>query len=120
MAKKKPEVEKIDWSRLEEAEDDALRRHARADFRLKELQKELQDLKKIVDTNDQQDAFRKIKKYRKSKRGIISQVAKLERSADYSPESYRIEYESLYGPLESSEGSTELRDDEQGNEDDLL
>lgn len=114
------EEEDLDLDRITEAENDALRRHARADFRLKELQQELQDLKQIVDNNDQDAAFKKVKRYRKNRKSTFGEISRIDRRKDYSPESLRIEYESLYGEVESADSSTSLRDDGEGNEDDIL
>lgn len=102
----------IDWDKVEEQEDLAVRKHARADFRMNEIQKELDDLKEIVNsTSDKDAAFKRIRRYQKRKKSIFGQIEKLDRSKTYTPEGIRKQYESLYGEVEPSEGSSTLRDD---------
>jgi len=114
-------VKPIDWDDIESAEEEAVRKHARAEFRVAELQKELADLKGIVDnTTDKNQAFKKIRGYQKRKRSIFGQIEKLDRSKDYTAEGIRKQYESFLGEVEPSDSSSTLRDDEKGNEDDVL
>ena len=114
-------VKPTDWDSVESDEAEAIRRHARADFRLNEMKKELQDLKNIVHKNtDKNVAHKKVRQYQKNKKSIFGEIGRIDRSQNYTPEGLRIQYESLYGDVESTESSNELRDDSQGNEDDVL
>jgi hypothetical protein len=114
-------VKPTDWDSVEADEAEAIRRHARADFRMNEMKKELQDLKNIVHSNeDKNAAYKKIRKYQKHKKSIFGEIGRIDRSKDYTSEGIRIQYESLYGEVEPSDSSKELRDDREGNEDDVL
>lgn len=114
-------VKPTSWDSVEADEAEAIRRHARADFRMNEMKKELQDLKNIVHSNEDKNvAYKKIRQYQKRKKSIFGEIGRIDRSKDYTPEGLRIEYESLYGQMEPSDSSSTLRDDTEGNEDDVL
>ena len=114
-------VKPTDWDSVEADEAEAIRRHARADFRMNEMKRELQDLKKIDHSNEDKNvAYNKVRQYQKRKKSIFGEIGRIDRSKDYTPEGLRIQYESLYGEMEPSNSIEELRDDREGNEDDVL
>lgn len=114
-------VKEIDWDSIDADAQEAARRHARADFRMNELQKELNDLKSIIHNNKDKDAaYKKVRQYQKRKKSVLGEVGRIDRSKNYTAESIGIQLESLLGEVEPSNSSEELRDDREGNEDDVL